>query len=188
MIVDIIQEICLFSGIRDQIKLLEVNKDTNTNLYIYNISKPVAKCRITPIQTIDEDPIYRKISQKIIMQKKFSKLKSLYISRYNNNILNLDHLQETLVELFCYANCINNNCVSKLHKLRVLYATNPLIFNYDVLSDTLEKLNTGDLTQHQIEKLTKLTSIEIRSAHRITSFEHFKFLKTLRCPMSYHIR
>ena len=185
MIIDVLQEICSLSKMRSQINFIQMNKHTNTNLFIYKIGKPVEKYKIMPNAVEYEDKIYRKISQNVITQNKFSRLKSLYISEHYDNILYLNFLNETLIELLCYSWYINNNCISKLNKLRILYAINPYVFDFDILSDTLEEFGSSEVAQKHIDKLTKLTSLECTSSHLITSLAHLnKSLKKLNCKNS----
>lgn len=185
MIVDLLQQICSFSKIREKICTTQINKCAYNDIFVYSIEKPKSMYDIKPVYTVcEEDPIYSKISQDVLMQHKFSKLKSLYIADKNKNITNLDHLCYTLVELHCYNNHINRLCVAKLHKLHTLFTRNPNIFDFDKLSDTLKNLYSYNLTQSHIQNLSKLEVLQCVASSYITSLSHLKNLRHLECTFS----
>lgn len=111
MIIDIVQTIINHCVLRNQAKCMKINKYVYDNTFIYELDtygKP-------------HFPGYGeyKVDQKIIEQKKFSRLKKL--SCYNSiEINNIDHLTESLEELDCGGRCMIDINKTKFKKIRIL--------------------------------------------------------------------
>lgn len=84
MFIDILQIITNYSIINSQINICCIDLCTNVDIFIYSLT-----CSRTT-----------NITQKIIGQHKFSRLKRLDCS-YNQNIINISHLSDSLEELYC---------------------------------------------------------------------------------------
>lgn len=111
MITDILQTIINRCALRAQIKCIKIDKYVYDNTYIYELDtygKP-------------HFPEYseHKIDQKIIEQKKFSRLRKLSC-RHNIEINNVDHLAESLEELDCGGRCAIDINKIKLKKIKIL--------------------------------------------------------------------
>ena len=128
MIIDLLQNIVGYSNLRNQIRCSMLDNYTYDNIYIY---------------ILNADQHY--IDQKIIEQKKFSKLKKLAYK--NSNISNLNHLADTLEILYIGGKfdakySIRQEGISKLKKIRVLMCPdNKNIKDVNSLADTLTCLD-----------------------------------------------
>ena len=138
---DVIQIICDFADLKTQLNLCELSKECDNYLKI----KELHACEVT---------------QKIIEQKKFSKLQKL--NAYDNpDIKSVNHLAETLLELSCNRGCgINQKGISQLKKLQVLHASNnSRITSVNHLANTLIYLSCKGgcgINQKGISQLKKL--------------------------------
>lgn len=158
MIIDILQEICSLCPIKTQIMITQFNCHTNSHIYIYKIHKMKDKYqKYRGGWPFNFNNIYKCMTQKTIEQNKFSKLRSLYLGE-NSQIKNINHLKDTLTELYCL-NCtsLSNIGVCDLYKLRILHCKN--IFNLAKLSESLEELHMEKLTQEDINKLKNLVCL-----------------------------
>lgn len=171
MILDILQIINNHSKIQQQIFLQVINKNTHNNMYIHFLN-------------ISECPYFGQLE---LEQKKFGKLKKLNCTQ-NKNILNVNHLQDTLEILYCgqgiYKNgsrteCrLNQNGISRLKKLRILNChSNEHITNVNHLCDTLEELYCANhqfngINQDGISRLKKLKVLDINHSKGIYDVNH----------------
>src|SRR5437660_11928080 len=104
---DIIQIILDFSDIKTQLILTSLSREYYDGLKIREL-------------------IYRGITQEIIMQKKFDNLQILDVQD-NSEIVNVNHLKNTLITLYCGGCCgIDQNGISDLKRLQILHISNNL--------------------------------------------------------------
>ena len=155
MIMDIMQTICSFCHIKSQIRAISINSLTNSCIYIYKIHFVEDKYKVHRNKwPFDPNNVYNNITQRIIEQKKFSKLKCLHLGT-NNNVRDINHLKNTLVELSCFdCRSLTKIGVSDLLKLRVLHCKN--IFDLKKLSNSLEELHIEKMRQDDINDLNNL--------------------------------
>jgi len=147
MIIDLLQNIVGYSKSPNQIKCSMLNNCTYDNIYIYALD--VGEYRI---------------NQKLIEQKKFSKLKKLVYK--HNDTLNLDHLSDTLIILYMKeydpVYSIKQEGISKLKKLRALICPdNMSIYDVNHLADTLVCLDCRGVCGINQQGISKLNKVEI---------------------------
>ena len=121
--IEIIQLILVFSEFKEKIKLTGLSKECYDYLKINKINN-------------------KNITQEILYQKKYDKLKSLNICD-NSNITDIKHLNNTLTYLNISGDeCkIDQNAIQGLTKLQILNARdNPKINNVNHLKNTLSIL------------------------------------------------
>lgn len=169
MILDIIQNITDYCRLRDQITCTKITSLTNENLYIYEV-----------------DTEFKKINQKIVEQKKFSKLKILKCNA-SRDVKDVNHLADTLIELECCYLCgIDDLGICKLNKLKKLNSSwNEKIQNLEHLADILEVLICrGRCGIHQISvfKLKNVKILDCSGNPKIHDVNHmYGTLKVLKC-------
>lgn len=132
MITDIIQNIINFSFVQQQIDLCQMDKYMYNNTYIYKLK---IKSRYKNI-----------INQKIIEQKKFSRLKKLCVTNVKK-IYDVNHLAETLICLKCgILSSIDQSGIAKLKNLKKLVMKgNNYIHNLDNVAHCLEYLDCSSV-------------------------------------------
>ena len=139
MITDILQIIVTYCTQYNAVTCIQLNSDTYTNLYIYRL-----------------DISKNNANQKIIEQKKFSKLKILQCSSHS------DINNQIYYETKGYHGMVlldkNDICIKKILKIDS-YNCNPHIHNIKHLSNTLEILCCGgfsNIDQNNLDHLKKL--------------------------------
>ena len=106
---DVVQIICDFCDFKTQLNLIQACKEYDENLKIRKLT-----CTVK---------INQQITQNILQQKKFNQLRYLNAS-YNEKIINVNHLKDTLIELHCTRNCgIQQEGINELRKLQILDAS-----------------------------------------------------------------
>lgn len=161
MIDDILQYICNYADQFTRIKITEMTKHTEATLYVYKLHSEYIK-------------------QKTLHHHKFSKLRSLNIND-NKNINNLDHLAETLVELYCARSCINQKTITKLKFLRILHG-NAYINDVSHMCGYIEDISNCNINQEQLNKLHKISKLSISYNPYVVDLSHLKdTLTELEC-------
>lgn len=162
MIIDLLQIIINYSGLKSSIYLSQMDKYVHDNIHIHCLYSPKNYA----------------LSQQVLDQRKYSKLKILLLSHNGKNILDINNFRNTLEYLQCNDSTsqIDQKCISELRKLKVLICNNnPKINNIDHLSETLEKLccmgNSG-ISQTNIFKLNKLKSLKCSDNTKINNVNH----------------
>lgn len=181
MIVDVLTQICEFSYFKDKIKLCQITKSTYSSIYIYSIDRDDMY-----------DSVYIKITQSILMQKKFSKIKKL--NCYDNSkVNNVNHLKKTLEKLNCGGNCmIDIEGISQLEKLTVLKCSDNnkicSIVNISNFADTIEELDCSfndSINQNDINKMIKLKVLKCNGNTKIYNVNHLNgTLEKLSCALN----
>lgn len=101
MIVDILQIITNYSKIRSQLNIIHINNTVSRNVYVYNL-----RCKSTTRQYDIEKYIFRKL-QKLNVND-------------NYHIIDVSHLNDTLVELYCANSNINQICIDEMKNIKIL--------------------------------------------------------------------
>ena len=166
------QHILNYSDLHNQISILSINKYTNANLYVKNLSS-------------------KKIDQKTMMQHKFSKIEVLDL--YDNpHVHDLNHLSETLADPNCggYINGLSQKGIKNLTKLKnINIYDNNKIKCLKHTADTLEGLNCGgglsQISQKNILDLHNLKYLNIYNNSKIVDLNHLKELSGLNCGSFY---
>lgn len=192
MIVDVIQNIIHYCQLRSVINLCEMDKHTYQNTYVYEIN--------------EKSYGYNKIEPHVLCQKKYSKLRKLYVS-HNKKLVDISNLSHTLIHLeigphacisniysfsdllttlICRGNmsCMNQECINKFTKLQKLCIQgNKRIINLNHLAKTLIKLNCSftNIDQTGISNLN-LISISVCGTRNINNLNHMKnTMQVLKC-------
>lgn len=187
MIIDIIQTIINCSDkLLNQIRCMKINKYVYDNTYLYSLHGK---------NSHNSHRIY-KITQKIIEQKKYSRLVYLdfdnknHLGNCNKGVTDLTHLAYTLEYLNCPWDCgVCQDGISKLKKLKILLCgSNNKIYNVAHLADTLEVLKCSgecEIGQDSISELKKLKILDIYCNRKITDINHLAdTLVELKCGCS----
>lgn len=162
---DIYYIIFEYSDFIDNIKICHINKDTYENLKIYDLIN------------INEN-IKLKLTQKVIEQKKYNKLKKLDASN-NGKIRNVNHLCETLEELYCCSNMkasgICQSGLNDLKNIRILRASNNIkIYDASIFFNSLVELDCSKncgINTNGVQKL-KIKILNIKKNIKILSIDH----------------
>lgn len=182
MIIDILQTILNYGIEVDQINCMSINTFVYSNLYIYKLD-----CRCND----SRDCKYKFVNQKILEQKKFSRLKILYCGKTIINDVN--HLKDSLEKLDCSYGYVDQNGISELKKLKALNCGgNDLIVDVNFLSETLEYLNCcmgSGISEKGIEKLKKINYLYCCGNDKIKNVSHmYPVLRRLdngKCSVEY---
>lgn len=161
MIIDIIQNIADACHLNNQICISQMNRSIYDNIFIrkLNISMSV-------------------INQQIIEQHKFSRLVFLKCDS-SPNIYDVNHLANSLQELYCSGTCgINQNGITELKKIRILDCSkNKKIIDVNHLNVTLKELYCGygsGVQQIGISLLKELEYLNCSFNKNIISVSHLK--------------
>lgn len=162
---DVVQIICDFCNLKTQINLIRSCKEYDNSLKINSLDCSTG--------------IGAKITQKILQQKKFSRLRYLHVPN-NKKITNVNHLKDSLIQLDCRDESgIDQEGIKELRKLQKLNVwSNNKITNVNHLKDTLIELNCGGfiygINQEGISELRKLQNLNAFGNERITTVNHLK--------------
>lgn len=170
MITDLIQSILNYSHIHNKILINCINIGIYDNVYIYESDNGFYQLGIT---------------QEVIMQKKFSKLKKICLNN-NTYIENLNHLADTLEVLHCgYNSAITQKGISKLVKLKNFDAKyNTAIYDVNHMSSLVELHCDGNcgINQNGIKNLTNLKILYANDNKHIYNVNHLsETLEKLYC-------
>lgn len=171
MITDILQTVTNFSRLKNQIICMKMDSYSYINIYIYHL-----KC-------------YKNMDQNTIMQQKYSKLKTLNCNK-NVKITSVNHLSDTLEELYCDNSGVDQSGISQLKYLKFFSCNyNGKVNNINHLSDTLEKLYCGGIDcgidQYGISHLKKIKTLYCKDNAKINDINHLgKTLLRLDCSGS----
>lgn len=171
MIIDILQPVVNFSELKNQINLMQMNKHTYNDIYIYSL-----------ICT-------KKMDNNIIRQKKFCKLRTLCVT--NDKVECLNHLSNTLSKLDCsgYYCGVNQDGIMNLKNLETLRCSqNEKIHSVNHLANVLSELcccgSECGIDQNGIMNLKSLKTLCCASNKKIRSVNHLsETLLDLNCSM-----
>jgi len=140
---DVLQVILELVDFKTQLNLISLDKSCYENLKIINL---------------DDHKITKKMTQEIIMQKKYNSLKYLDISN-NSKIYSINHLK-SLIKLDCGWNSgIDQEGIKDLTNLQILYASwNEKIYSVNHLKSLITLHCRGDsgVDQEGIKDLNNL--------------------------------
>lgn len=171
MITDILQIVVNFSRLKNQIMCMKMDSYLYENIYIYHL-----KC-------------YKNMDQNTVKQQKYNRLKTLNCNK-NVKITDVNHLSDTLEELYCDNSGINQSGISQLKYLKFFSCNyNEKVNNLNHLSDTLEKLYCGGvdcgINQYGISYLKKIKTLYCKDNTKINNVNHLgKTLLRLDCSGS----
>ena len=132
MILELIQTIVDYSGLNDQIALIQVDSYTYNNTYIYKL--------------VADNSCESYVDQNVLEQEKFSKMKILDCT-HNIKIYDVNHLSDVLEELYCNGSGMDQEGISKLKKLRIIHCGNTQVANLNHLLNNLVSLQGQPCTQ-----------------------------------------
>lgn len=187
MIVDILQSILNCTEFVYQLRLCQINSMVNENIFIYelpdiqeNFENVFGQCGVVKkkLCKTNRDMLYY-VDSNVITQKKFSKLQKIFV-RKENNIINMNHLKNTLTKL-TYKNdsAMEPTLFSDLQILQYL---------------KFERfIGTSTLFEHNFNPALTITDLDCQYVGYKSSFDQdcincFKVLKKLNCSNNNDIR
>ena len=161
---DVVQIICDFCDLKTQIKLIS----TCQEYYEY--------LKIRKLNCFDR--IGSNITQEVITQRKFNELRNLN-AFHNSKITDVNHLQNSLTELYCSWKCgINQMGIANLKVLQKLNAAdNNKITDVNHLQNTLIELNCRllcGIDQKGISNLKVLRKLKADYNNKIIDVNHLQ--------------
>lgn len=175
-------QISKLSYLDNRIVLCQITKSIYDDTYIYSVDRDDMY-----------DTVYMRITQSVLMQKKFSKIKKLNCCS-NPKVNNVNHFKKTLEVLNCSGDCcaIDTNGISQLENLISLKCSNnnniSNIASISNFANTIEKLDcsfNSYITQEDINKMTKLRVLKCSGNVFINDVNHLnKTLEKLWCALN----
>lgn len=173
MILDITNNIKNFMfDVRDVLNICIINKYTDEHIYIENL------------YDLDYYGL-NKLTQSVIEQKKYSKLKKLYI--YNNRkINNLNHLKNSLRVLNCGVDYNNENIFTNIKYVEDMLCTDMFTYarNYDEIKEKIYDIHNLFDSEIGQEGISELNLVELYCDRnmKIKNIDNMKdTLKILSC-------
>lgn len=184
MIIDILQQICDFADIHNQITLIGIDKLIYRNIFIRKINKKESFFLIEPY--LKKEIICdhtRKLKTSVLKQKKFSKLASLYFRYADIDLTRLMICKTTLTSLD-FQFTPNLKYRKSLNKIKNLYGVE-FRMNLSNIDCANMVSFAGEVEQTTLNKFMNLQYLDVRNKHsglELSSLYNIKnTLTTLIC-------